>query len=115
MPVYDYTCSCGRICGLVRNYDDYTIACPSCGKTAERIPVYREQNVIFQGPGFTKSVLPPNPVTDEQKWEVQDEMSKELKRRDWSYDRAIQEIRDNKIVDETGAIRLDTNKMTKEA
>ena len=115
MPIYDYTCACGSLFGLIRSYDDDTIPCPNCGNTADRVPVYRDQNVIFKGAGFTKSVLPPNPTTDEQKWEVQDEMGKEIKKRDWSYDRAIQEIRDNKVVDETGATRIDTRKMTQEA
>ena len=114
MPLYEYICSCGRF-EAVRGYDDYTIACHHCGGTADRVPVYREQNVIFKGAGFTKSVIPPNPTTDEQKADVQEEMGKELKKRDWSYDRAIQEIRDNKVVDETGAVRLDTRKMTQEA
>ena len=41
-------------------------------------------------------------------------MGKELKKRDYSYDRAIQEMRDNKFEDETGATRIDTRKMTKE-
>ena len=116
IPIYDYTCpSCGRVGGLLRGYEDYTISCPQCGGTAERIPVYREQSVIFKGGGFTKSVIPPRPTTDEQKWEVQEEMGKELKKRDWSYDRTIQEMRDNKFEDETGAMRIDTTKMTKEA
>ena len=114
MPIYDYNCTCGYLSGLLRGYEDYTIACPKCGKTAERIPVYREQSVIFKGAGFTKSVLPPRPTTEEQHADVQEEMGKELKKKDWSYDRAIQEIRDNQFVDKTGAKRLDTTKMTKE-
>ena len=114
MPVYAYTCSCGRF-EAIRGYDDYTTACPNCGETAERVPVYREQSVIFKGAGFTKSVLPPPPQTDDQKWDVQDEMGKELKKRGWSADRAIEELRANKFEDETGALRIDTTKMTQVA
>ena len=116
MPIYDYNCSgCGRLADLVRGYDDYTTACPSCGEPAERVPVYHEQGVIFKGAGFTKSVIPPRPQTDEQRWDVQEEMGKELKKRGWSADRAITELRANKFEDETGQLRIDTTKMTQVA
>ena len=99
----------------MRGYSADTTDCPMCGTLAERVPVYREQGVIFKGAGFTKSVLPPPPQTDEQKYDVQEEMGKELKKRGWSADRAITELRANKFEDETGQLRIDTTKMTQVA
>lgn len=43
MPTYDYACTCGAVVEEVRGYDDSVIPCPSCGKSAERVPVYTEQ------------------------------------------------------------------------
>jgi len=44
-PVYDYQCEgCGHILlnEKRRIYEEY-ILCPVCGKSAHRVPVYREQ------------------------------------------------------------------------
>jgi hypothetical protein len=51
----------------------------------------------------------------DDEWSTQDEMAKELKKKDWSYDRAIEGLRANKFEDETGQIRIDTRKMPQTA
>ena len=47
--------------------------------------------------------------------EVQELYGKEVKKRGWSADRAIAELRANKFEDKTGALRIDTRKMTQVA
>lgn len=113
-PVYDYDCpGCGRLSDIVRGYDDYTTACPSCGKRAERVPVYQSQGlVVHDGPN---APLPAHPQTDPERQVVQELYGKEVKKRGWSADRAIGELRANKFEDETGALRIDTTKMTQVA
>jgi len=113
MPLYDYRCQCGLF-EAVAGYEDYTIACPSCNGTAERVPVYREQGVIFKGAGFTKSVLPPRPNTQAEHDEVNELMKGEMTKRNYPTERAYDEMRQHKFHDETGALRVDTRKMTQE-
>ena len=67
--------------------------------------------MIFSGGGFTKSVLP----SPGQAMDVQDEFFKELTKRDWSGERAIEEIRKNRIMDRDGRKYLNTAAMTQEA
>ena len=112
MPRYDYTCTCGCF-EAMRGYDDYTITCPDCGGLAERVSVYPQQGVIVRdGPN---APLPPCPQTDPERQEVQELYGKEVEKRGWSADRAMTELRANKFEDETGALRIDTTKMTQEA
>lgn len=114
MPIYDYHClGCGRLSDLVRGYDDYTIACPSCSGTAERVPVYISQGVVVHG--GPNALLPPRPQTTADHMEVQELYGKEVKKRGWDADRAIRELRANKFEDDKGALHIDTTKMTKVA
>ena len=108
MPKYDFSCpSCGTF-ERHAGYDDATIPC-DCGRSAKRHEVYLEQGVIFKGGGFTKSVVPPP-----RSPEVREELSRELKKKGWDYDRAVGEVREN-ITDEKGVKTLNTAGMTKQA
>ena len=46
---------------------------------------------------------------------TQDEYQKEIKKRGWSAERSIQELRANRFCDKDGQMRVNTNNMTKEA
>ncbi len=46
MPLYDFACKRGHITEERRGYNDSVIPCPSCGKRAQRVPVYVEQFII---------------------------------------------------------------------
>ena len=90
MPLYEYTCQCGRF-EAVRGYDDYTIACPQCGGTAERVPVYREQYTsVRDGPN---AVLPPRPKTDAEHAEVNSLLAKEMEKRNYPTHRVYDDLR----------------------
>lgn len=108
MPIYEYDCSCGRF-EAVRSYDDSTIACPRCGGTAKRVPVYRSQGLIVRdGPN-----APMPPRSDTQT--VQEETRKALAKRNWTAERAVEELRATRFTDEQGQLRIDTRKMTQQA
>ena len=110
MATYDYNCpQCGFISSLRRGYDDYSISCPTCGGTAERVPVYYSQGLVIRG-----GPNAPMPRQDDVE-STQDEYRKEVRKRGWSADRAIQELRANKITDANDQLRIDTRKMTKTA
>ena len=110
MPNYDYRCAtCGVINSLTRGYEDYSIDCPLCDGMATRIPVYRSQGIIVRG--GPNATMPPR--NDAQA--IQEEYGKEVKKRGWSADRAVEELRSSKFEDSTGQLSIDTTKMTKEA
>ena len=46
---------------------------------------------------------------------TQEEYGKEIRKRGWSADRAIEGLRANKFEDETGQLRVDTRKMPQTA
>ena len=112
MPLYDYSCpECGRLCNIYQGYDAYTITCPECGGTADRIPVYRDQGVIFKGSGFTKSTFPPPPQTIGEHQEVNDLLSKEMAERNYPTDRVYDDLRKNRAENADGHIGIDYSKM----
>lgn len=112
MPMYDYNCpTCGFLSSLMRGYEDYSIACPQCGRTAERSPVYREQGVIFKGSGFTKSTLPPPPQTVAEHQEVDSMLSKEMAKRNYPTDRVYDDLRKNRAENVDGHLGIDYSKM----
>ena len=92
MPLYDYTCRYGCECfEALRGYDDYTIACPQCGGTAERVAVYREQYTsVRDGPN---AVLPPRPKTDAEHAEVNSLLAKEMEKRNYPTHRVYDDLR----------------------
>ena len=109
MPLYDFSCGCGRVTESREGIGVTAIPCP-CGRIAARVSVYRDQGVIFSGGGFTKSVMPPPGV------ESQQEYFKEVRKRGWTGDRAVEEMRKNIIEDpKTGRRSVNTAAMTKEA
>ena len=61
MPTYTYTCPVGHSNEVIAGYEDAKIECRTkgCKHNAMREAVYREQGVVFSGPDFTRSVLPP--------------------------------------------------------
>lgn len=108
MPIYEYTCDCG-VFEAIAGYNDSSVTCPSCGQTASRIAVYKEQNVI------TNPSIPPRPQTEAERQEVNELARKELLKKNWSADRTIDEFRKRRVVDETGSLRVDTRGMDKTA
>ena len=106
MPTYDYRCATdGLINGLRRGYDDATIDCPLCEGTATRVPV---NSIRFTMEGQSM------PRRDDIE-STQEEYAKEVRKRGWSADRAIDGLRANKFEDETGQLRIDTRKMPQTA
>lgn len=65
MPLYTYRCQEGHEFDSREALDTATIPCRLrrngrlCNLPAKRKAVYHEQGVIFKGPGFTTSVIPP--------------------------------------------------------
>jgi putative FmdB family regulatory protein len=45
MPLYDYRCNEGHVTEVRAGYDVKTLPCPTCGREAHRIPVYRVQYI----------------------------------------------------------------------
>jgi len=83
------------------SYDDHTVSC-QCGQVAQRSAVYY---TAFKIEGQSM------PQRDDHE-SIDAEMKKELNKRNWSADRAIDEMRKAKFEDETGALRIDTRKMS---
>lgn len=92
MPRYDYDCpeGGGHTFEQVAGIDDDRVVClidSRYGHTvwAVRRAVYRDQAVIFSGPDFTKSVIPPPApaptstaeLTTDERMEVLDDFAKE--------------------------------------
>ena len=78
MPLYTYHCKAGHEFDKQASYDTEAVKCEGmepwgakgssqpdewieCRYLAHRQAVYRDQGVIFKGPGFTKAVYPPPP------------------------------------------------------
>lgn len=116
MPVYDYRCKCGLF-ETVAGREDYSIACPQCGDTAERVPVYKSQGVaIKDGPNST---LPPPPKTDADHAEVNSLLAKEMKKRNYPTDRVYDDLRKSRTQmltadGQSEHLAVDTKKLPKE-
>ena len=85
MPIYNYLCPLDHSTTQRGGYEDATIPCPKCSETATRVPVYRDQGVIFAGTGFTRTVIPPAPphppsvpeLTPDEHFEVMDKYAED--------------------------------------
>ena len=104
MAIYTYVCPVHGGFEQRAGYDDERWLC-TCGLPSPRQAVYLP---TFKIEG--KSM----PRRDDLA-STQEEMGKELKRRNWSADRAIQELRDNRVERDDGGLAIDTRKMTKTA
>ena len=105
MPIYDFTCPTHGTFTRRASYEDKEWT-HLCGKTGPRAEVYLP-TFIMEG----RSI----PRRDDVE-SVQDEMKKELLKRNYPGTRAIQEVRDNlkEYHDEPGGKYLDTAGMTKQ-
>ena len=102
MPFYNYRCpECGSF-ERRAGYNDGVVLC-ACGREAGREAVYHTNHII-EG-----RALPSDPT------EVQNEFFKEVRKRGWSEDRAVTEMRANMIEDNQGRKFLNTKAMTQEA
>jgi len=45
MPTYDYLCGLGHTTEARQGFIVSAIPCPVCGRTANRVPVYRDQYI----------------------------------------------------------------------
>ena len=109
MPRYDYCC---RECGMfeaVAGYDDRTIACPRCQQTADRNPVPSSVGITIKG--GPNQPMPPKGDTAA----INGEMHKELKKKGWSVDRTVEEMRKNRTTDSRGRLAINTAALPKEA
>lgn len=104
MPIYEYNCPEHGAFERRAGYEDSQQPC-GCGLLSSRRAVYP---LSFKIEG--KSMPRRDDVVS-----TQEEMHKELRKRGWSADRAIEELRANKFEDETGSLRIDTRKMTQAA
>ena len=111
MPIYDFSCSRCRSYynDQYASYEDYSIPCPSCDGTAKRIPVYRNQGIIVHG--GPNAPMPPRGDTQA----VQEEYAKEVRKRGWTAERSVEELRKTKFTDATGQLRVDTKKLPQTA
>ncbi len=105
MPNYVYRCPVHGDFDKRAGYDQGTIE-HGCGAKAVRQTVY-PINVVMVG-----QTMPPR--DDAHSDDIHDELGKVMIKRGYGgKDQAIQEIRDNMVVDETGARSLDRSNMTK--
>lgn len=105
MPIYDYRCKkCHTTFTRGARYDDVLALC-ECGEMAQRSPIYMTNNII------AGQSLPRR----DDAGSIQEEYGKEVKKRGWSKDRAIEELRANRFTDAEGQMRIDTSKMTQTA
>ena len=72
---------------------------------AQRLSVYKTNNIIA-GQSM--------PRRDDIE-SVQEEYHKEVKKRGWTTERAVEELRANRFTDPEGQVRIDTSKMTQTA
>lgn len=110
MPLYDYRCPGCGVFEAVGGHAETTMRC-ACGAEATREAVYRQQGVVFKGGGFTKSTLPP--ASDAHA--VQEEWGKVVRKAGWTGERAIEELRKNRVYDKEGRMSVNLGAMPKEA
>lgn len=110
MPLYEYRCSACGAFDLLAGRDDYAIACPRCGDTADRNPVPSSTGgiIIRGGPN---QPMPPRG----DRAAINEEMHKEVRKRGWTTERTVEEMRKNMSIDERGKRSIDMTKMTQEA
>ena len=104
MAIYTYVCPVHGGFEQRAGYDDGSWSC-ACGLSSSRQEVYP---LTFKMEG---KALPRRDDTAS----TQEEMRKELKKRNWSADRAIEELRDNRFEDGNGRLAIDTRKMARTA
>lgn len=108
MPLYEYRCECGLF-ETIAGREDYTIACPQCGNTADRNPVPSSVGIVVRG--GPNQPMPPR--TDAAA--VNHEMHKELKKKGWNVDRTVEEMRKHRTTDAEGRPAINTAALPKEA
>jgi len=110
MPVYRYRCAEGHEFEMKAGYDDAIVFCimpvtvpgaeyyclteqPTCQLPAKRQAVYRDQAVIFSGPGWTRSVVPPPeplpPSSAGESTDVHFEKLDEFAEKQYKYDKEV--------------------------
>ena len=108
MPVYRYACDAGHEFETKADYDDDEVPClyiyvvPGggnrlypirCSLMARRQAVYRDQSVIFSGPGWTRSVVPPPepppPSSAGESTDVHAEMLDDFAKKQYEHDRNV--------------------------
>src|SRR3990167_2337563 len=104
MAIYNYVCSIHGAFERRAGYDDSYWPC-ACGLSSPRQTVYP----------LTYNIEGRSMPRRDDLASTQEEMGKELKKRGWSADRAIQELRDSKFEKEDGGSYIDTRKMSKTA
>lgn len=105
MPMYRYVCEDGHEFEQRGGYDDDVVDCLQmelvpqtgakypCLAPAKRQAVYRDQSVIFSGPGWTKSIVPPPeplpPSSAGESTDIHFEKLDEFASKQYDYDRNI--------------------------
>ena len=79
MPLYDFTCACGRVTESRESMDTALIRC-KCGKMASRVAVYRDQFIACEtGPkGGMKNETPRDEKSYHKEYRRYDEASQDL-------------------------------------
>lgn len=104
MPLYDFECNKCGVYEMRAHYEDDIVPC-ECGSTASRLSVYKINHKI-EGQSL--------PRRDDHDG-TREEMGKELKKRGYSFQRAIDEIGSNIRQSETSNLKeLNTPALTKE-
>src|SRR3989304_5892411 len=96
MPLFTFRCDNGHETDKLRSRDATTSDCPEGGAVARKLEVYRLRHIL-QGAGIIPATEP----------EYQHEFDmKDMHRRGWSFDRAVEGIRKNMVEGEDGVKRL---------
>jgi len=93
MPTYDFRCKCGEVSEVRAGYDAPPITCPACGGVAYRAPFCA--GVSIRGATVAGSW----PTTPEDRDEAE---RKDLKRKGWDGDRAMEFVRKGIYEDQSG-------------
>ena len=96
MPLYTYKCECGREWDALAKIDDEPIKLCSCFRLGHRVEV---NDVAVVGGAAT----PEGEYKDEAD-------QRDLKKRGWDGDRAVEHIREHMYEDDTGIKKLDAPK-----
>ena len=104
MPFYTYHCPDHGAFDKRAGYNDAYTLC-ICGEPSVRQAVYG-LSFVMEGRSMPRR---------DDVYSTQEEYHKEIKKRGWSADRAVTELRTSKFVDNEGQLRINTATMTQEA